>query len=276
MIRRPPRSTHCISSAASDVYKRQISDGFSLQGGYSRRIFRPRLWDLNPFFNIRNNFNIRAGNPNLLPEYTDSYEVGGILIFSQTSLNASVYHRYTTDKIDRISFFEDGVTTRIPQNIGTNRATGIEFNFKHSPSKKITLSGDGNYNFFVREGSFSDQNFDFSNNQWSIKLVTKYKVTKPLEIEVTTRYDSQEQTIQGVQADNLYVDFGLRYKILKGRGSFSLGGRDVFASRVRQTTIDSDDFFTFSRSQRGRFVTLGFSYGFGKGDAIEYSGNRRR
>eukprot|EP00826_Nyctotherus_ovalis_P052510 TRINITY_DN6666_c0_g3_i2.p1 TRINITY_DN6666_c0_g3~~TRINITY_DN6666_c0_g3_i2.p1 ORF type:complete len:105 (-),score=47.64 TRINITY_DN6666_c0_g3_i2:592-885(-) len=24
MIRRPPRSTHCISSAASDVYKRQI------------------------------------------------------------------------------------------------------------------------------------------------------------------------------------------------------------------------------------------------------------
>eukprot|EP00825_Cyclidium_porcatum_P011361 TRINITY_DN15821_c0_g1_i2.p2 TRINITY_DN15821_c0_g1~~TRINITY_DN15821_c0_g1_i2.p2 ORF type:complete len:102 (-),score=32.66 TRINITY_DN15821_c0_g1_i2:16-321(-) len=24
MIRRPPRSTHCISSAASDVYKRQV------------------------------------------------------------------------------------------------------------------------------------------------------------------------------------------------------------------------------------------------------------
>eukprot|EP00825_Cyclidium_porcatum_P039873 TRINITY_DN4931_c0_g1_i3.p2 TRINITY_DN4931_c0_g1~~TRINITY_DN4931_c0_g1_i3.p2 ORF type:complete len:108 (+),score=20.38 TRINITY_DN4931_c0_g1_i3:120-443(+) len=28
MIRRPPRSTHCISSAASDVYKRQaVSNG---------------------------------------------------------------------------------------------------------------------------------------------------------------------------------------------------------------------------------------------------------
>ena len=26
MIRRPPRSTHCISSAASDVYKRQLQD----------------------------------------------------------------------------------------------------------------------------------------------------------------------------------------------------------------------------------------------------------
>eukprot|EP00825_Cyclidium_porcatum_P012159 TRINITY_DN16331_c0_g1_i1.p2 TRINITY_DN16331_c0_g1~~TRINITY_DN16331_c0_g1_i1.p2 ORF type:complete len:120 (+),score=40.93 TRINITY_DN16331_c0_g1_i1:92-451(+) len=27
MIRRPPRSTHCISSAASDVYKRQVYAG---------------------------------------------------------------------------------------------------------------------------------------------------------------------------------------------------------------------------------------------------------
>ena len=30
MIRRPPRSTHCISSAASDVYKRQVIDLMTL------------------------------------------------------------------------------------------------------------------------------------------------------------------------------------------------------------------------------------------------------
>ena len=35
MIRRPPRSTHCISSAASDVYKRQV---------LMRRQPEPRDW----------------------------------------------------------------------------------------------------------------------------------------------------------------------------------------------------------------------------------------
>ena len=30
MIRRPPRSTHCISSAASDVYKRQAEKGIAI------------------------------------------------------------------------------------------------------------------------------------------------------------------------------------------------------------------------------------------------------
>ncbi len=254
----------------------KLSEGISFQAGYSRRIFRPRLWDLNPFFNIRNNFNIRVGNPNLLPEYTDSYEVGSIFIFGQTSINASVYHRYTTDRIERISTFEDGVTTWIPNNIGTNKATGLEVNFKHSPSKKITLSGDANYNIFKREGMFSDQVFDFSADQWSGKFTAKYKMSKSLDAEVTTRYESREQTIQGIRAGNLFGDFGLRYKIMEGKGSFNVSVRDVFASRIRQTTIDNDDFYTFSRSQRGRFITFGFSYGFGKGEAMQYSGGRRR
>eukprot|EP00826_Nyctotherus_ovalis_P039343 TRINITY_DN3780_c0_g1_i6.p1 TRINITY_DN3780_c0_g1~~TRINITY_DN3780_c0_g1_i6.p1 ORF type:complete len:116 (-),score=13.50 TRINITY_DN3780_c0_g1_i6:22-345(-) len=37
MIRRPPRSTHCISSAASDVYKRQL---FVLLVGIRILLFR--------------------------------------------------------------------------------------------------------------------------------------------------------------------------------------------------------------------------------------------
>lgn len=254
----------------------KLSDRVSFQMGYSRRIFRPRLWDLNPFFNIRNNFNIRAGNPDLLPEFTDSYEVGAIFIFDQVTFNTNIYHRYTTDKVERIAIFENGVTTRIPQNIGTNKATGVEVNFKYTPSKKIVFNGDANYNVFDRNGSFNDQNFNFSADVWSSKLTTKYKVSKALDTEVTVRHESQEQTIQGTRRANTFADLGLRYKILNGKGVFNFSVRDLFASRIRQTTIDNDDFFTFSRSQRGRFITLGFSYGFGKGEAMQYSGGRRR
>ncbi len=260
--------------SAHTSYK--LTEGISLQAGYSRRIYRPRLWDLNPFFNIRNNFSIRAGNPNLLPEFTDSYEVGSIFIFGKTSLNLNVFNRYTTDKIDRVSTFVDGVTTWRPQNIGTNNATGVEFNFKYSPSKKITFNGDTNYNIFKRKGMFNDQNFDFTADQWSGKLTTKYKVSKNIDTEITTRYQSRVQTVQGERADNLFADFGFRYKILKGKGVFNFSVRDIFASRIRQSIVDQDDFYTFSRSQRGRFITLGFSYGFGKGEAMQYSGGRRR
>ena len=253
----------------------KVSENVSLQAGYSRRIYRPRLWDLNPFFNIRNNFSIRVGNPNLLPEFTDSYEVGSIFIFDKTSLNFNVYHRFTTDKIERVSTFENNVNTFRPENIGTNRATGLELNFKYNPVKKWTISGDANYNIFKREGMFNDQNFDFSADQWSGKLTNKWKVNKQLDLELTGRYQSRERTIQGIISDNAFADFGLRYKILNGKGVFSFSVRDIFASSVRESTIDNQTFFIYSRNQRGRFMTFGFSYGFGKGEAMEYSGRRR-
>ena len=260
--------------SAHTSYK--LSDAVSFQAGYSKRIYRPKLWDLNPFFNIRNNFSVRAGNPNLLPEYTDSYEVGSIFIFDDISLNLNAYYRYTTDKIERVSTFEENVTIFKPVNIGTNKATGIEANFKYSAIKNFTFNGDLNFNVFKRDGIFNDQVFDFSANQWSAKLITKYKVNKALDLEITTRHESQEKLVQGNSSANTYADFGLRYKILNGKAIFSLSVRDVFASRVSQTTVEQPDFYLYSRRQRGRFITLGFSYGFGKGEAMQYSGGRRR
>ncbi len=253
----------------------KFTEAISFQAGYSRRIFRPRLWDLNPFFNIRNNFSIRQGNPELLPEYTDSYEVGSIFIFDKTSLNFSVYQKNTFDKIERISFFDDNLVITKPLNIGSNKSTGLELNFKNDLTKKITLSGDANYNYFSREGQFNDVNFDFSGDFWSGKLRSKFKISKPLEFELTGNYQSRVRTVQGQKSANVFASLGVRYKLLQGRGVFSFGVRDVFASRVDESFADQEDFLTVTTSQRGRFITLGFSYGFGKGEAMEYSGRRR-
>lgn len=250
----------------------KLTDGISFQAGYSKRIYRPRLWDLNPFFNIRNNFSIRAGNPNLLPEFTDSYEVSSIFIYDKLSFNVTAYQRYTTDVIDRVSTFEDNVNIFMPFNIGTNRTTGLEANFKYALGKNLTFNGDANYNLFTREGTFNDQIFDFTADQWSGKLTARLKVNKQLEIESTGQYISRLQTVQGIVSQNLFADLGVRYKIMKGRGIVNFSVRDIFASRIRENVITQEDFSIYQFSQRGRFITLGFSYGFGKGEAMEFNG----
>ncbi len=260
--------------SAHTSYK--FSEKVSMQAGYSRRIYRPRLWDLNPFFNIRNNFNIRQGNPNLLPEFTDSYEVTGIFFVGKTPLNLGVYHRYTTDIIERISFFEDNVNITRPENIGTNNAWGVEFNTKYSPANWLTFNVDFNYNTFSRQGSFEDTVFDFSANRWSSKLLTKIKIPWDIDFETTGNYRSAYQTVQGEINDVVFLDLGLRKKILKGKAVLNLSVRDAFASRIRENQIVQNDFEVFNRSFRARFVSFGFSYGFGKGEAMQYSGGRRR
>lgn len=254
----------------------KFSDKISLQAGYSARVYRPRMWDLNPFFNIRNNFNIRQGNPDLQPEFTDSYEITSIYILGRASLNFGIYHRYTTDVIERVSFFEDNVNTVRPENIGDNNTTGIEFNAKYSPFNWMTLNGDFNYSRFKREGTFEDMVFDFDGNQWSSKLMMKLKLPADFEFETTGNYQSSVETVQGVQSDFLFLDLGVRKNIMKGKAVLNLSVRDVFASRINESLIAQNDFEVYNRSLRGTFVAFGFSYGFGKGEAMQYSGQRRR
>lgn len=259
--------------SAHTSYK--ISEFFSLQAGYSRRIFRPRLWDLNPFFNPRNNFNIRTGNPELLPEFTDSYEINSVYLLKKASLNMGIFYRYTTDVVERITLFEDGINITKPLNIGTNQATGVEFNGKYSPNKWLTFNGDFNFLYFNRKGSLNQTSFDFTASQWSTKLNTKLKLPAQFDVEVTGRYQSREQTIQSIQSANLFADMGVRKKVGKGRAIFNLSVRDIFASRIGETNTYQPTFYTYSFRQRGRFIVLGFSYGFGKGEAMEFSGQRR-
>lgn len=260
--------------SAHTSYK--FSDKISVQAGYSKRVYRPRMWDLNPFFNIRNNFSIRQGNPNLQPEFTDSYEITSIYILGKASLNFGVYHRYTTDVIERVSVFENNVNTVRPENIGENNITGLEFNAKYSPVKWMTLNSDFNYSQFTREGIFESTVFDFNGAQWSSKLMAKWKLPADFELETTGNYQSSVKTVQGVESDFLFMDLGLRKDIMKGKAVLSLSVRDLFASRINENLIAQNDFEVYRRRLRGTFVAFGFSYGFGKGEAMQYTGQRRR
>lgn len=254
----------------------KVAEDFSLQAGYSKRIFRPRLWDLNPFFNIRNSFNIRVGNPNLQPEFTDSYELTSIYKLGKVSLSSSLYHRYTTAVIERVSTFVDNVTFTTPQNIGTNATVGFETNGKYSLGKWLTLTGDFNFNYFDRNGTYEEQSFDFTGNQWSSRLGSKIALPADIDFELTGNYQSGFETVQGDVTGFAYLDLGIRKKIMKGKTVLNLGIRDVFESRISERFVAQPTFETYDFNKRGRFITFGISYGFGKGEAMTYSGGRRR
>ncbi|MDG1331457.1 MAG: TonB-dependent receptor [Crocinitomicaceae bacterium] len=254
----------------------KVSKKVQFQAGYSRRIFRPRLWDLNPFFNIQNNYNIRTGNPDLLPEFADSYELTSIFYLKKIMLNASLYYLYTTDVKERITYFENDISVTRPVNVGINHKVGVELNWKYTVNKWFSANGDVNYGYFNRQGEFESQNFDFQGDQWSTRAVAKFKFKKGFDLELTGNYESEFKTVQGITSGFASADFGMRQKIWKGKAVVSFAVRDIFASRIRETVIDQQSFYLYSFSQRGRFITLGFSYSFGKGEAMSYTGGRRR
>lgn len=254
----------------------RFTESVSLQGGYSKRVSRPGLWDLNPFFNHRNDYNIRVGNPDLKPEYTDSYEIMSIFIFGKASINSGVYHRYTTDVEESVTYFEDNVSITRPENFGTNNTTGFELNSKYSPLTWFSVLGDFNFNYYKRNGEFENEIFDFSGERWTTRMTGKFKLPKDFEIELRGNFESSYRTVQSEISENAYADMGIRKKIAKGKFVANFSVRDLFESRLRESVIQDPQYSIYSKSTSGRFFTFGLSYGFGKGDAMTYSGGRRR
>jgi len=138
-----------------------LPKGQSLQVSYSRRIQRPRFWDLNPFFSFTDERNFFAGNPNLDPEYTDSYEVQYIKIWDSGNIGGSIYYRHTEDARQRIKEVDptEGTSITIPVNLSTEDNIGLETLFSYSGVDWLRL--DGNANFFRAQsrGEFNGQNF---------------------------------------------------------------------------------------------------------------------
>ena len=174
-----------------------------------------------------------------------------------------------------MSYFVNDVNITTPENIGTRNQTGLELNGKYTPAKWMTINGDFNYGYFLRKGEFNNQSFDFNGDQFTSKLTGRVKLPADIETEVSGNYQSRYKTVQGTRSGFLFADIGIRKKFNKGKAVLNFAIQDIFASRIRENTVEQPGFYLNSFSKRGRFVVLGFSYSFGKGEAMSYTGSRR-
>lgn len=93
-------------------------------------------------------------------------------------------------------------------------------------------------------------------------------------MEVTGDYNSPFRTVQGMVSGFAFLDAGLRKKFWNGKLVTNVSVRDAFASRIRESAQVQPGFYRYDFSRRGRFLTLGLSYSFGKGEAMSYTGRR--
>ena len=66
-----------------------LNDLNTFQVSYSRRLSRPRFRELLPFSSYSDSRNFRMGNPDLDPEYTNSFELGYLRYWKTGSLLSS-------------------------------------------------------------------------------------------------------------------------------------------------------------------------------------------
>ena len=237
----------------------ELSEGNSIQLSYSRRVRRPRFWDLNPFFTFSDPRNFFSGNPDLDPEFTDSYELGYLKIWEKGSLNSSIYYREGNNIIQRqITVNSDGTTLRRPENLGSSDNFGLEINGNYRPNQKF--QANANLNFFrsiVDGGDFGSAD----TYTMTARASSRFSLPKEIDGQITLNYRAPRETTQGKRLAITSIDLGFSKEILKRKGTLTLSVKDLLNSRRRRGITDIVGYYAEEEFQwRSRQIILGLNY----------------
>jgi outer membrane receptor protein involved in Fe transport len=237
--------------------------GQSIQLSYSRRIQRPRFWDLNPFFSFTDERNFFSGNPNLDPEYTDSYETQYIKIWDSGNIGGSIYYRHTEDARQRIKEVDplEGTSVTIPVNLATQDNIGLEMLFSYNGIKWLRLDGNANLFRAQTEGEYNGQNFDVDTYSWTGRLTSRFTFWDGADFQVRANHRAGRETQQGTRGAVTSLDLGFTKDLLNKNLTVTLSVRDLFNSRKRIYERFGPDFYEDGEFQwRNRSASLTANY----------------
>ncbi|WP_441000088.1 TonB-dependent receptor domain-containing protein [Fodinibius sp. SL11] len=252
----------------------------SVQVSYSRRLRRPWSRALIPFNDFDDQRSQYTGNPNLTPEFSNSYELGYLHYWKSGSLLTSFYHRYRTDVIERITEARQGVTRIFPINLATEKAWGVEFSADQEIADRLNLTANANLFRSNSNGTYQDQIFSSESENFRARMRLRWEIVDGLNYQASMRYRGPSKTTQGRREGMTMMDTGLSKDIMDGKAKVSLNVRDLLDSQNFNYTANTDgnpntDFYTqreFSWSSRS--ATISFQYFFGERDRNQKRRNR--
>ena len=230
-----------------------LAEKNQLMASYTRRIRRPRGWYLEPFITWSDAYNVRRGNPDLLPEYIDSYELGHTVDFSKKhSLSTELYYRVSHNEIERIrSIWEenDNSTKDIMltsyENVGTEYRLGTEIMLSNDFFNWWKSDLIGNFFDYRIKGEINGRAYDRGSFTWSLRWNNILKVGKKTRFQINPSYDSREVEIQDVEAPVFRVDGAIRHTFMENKLNLTLQVRDIFATAKHESEINEPDFYAY-------------------------------
>lgn len=219
-----------------------------------------------PFSSFSDSRTESTGNPNLRPEFSNSYDVSFLQYWNTGSLLSSLYIRHTEDEFERITILgDDGITRRFPINLSTEISWGLEFSAEQDFMDVLAITGNANFFKMNSKGTYEGEDFSSETQAFYGRLGVQWDITDEFRYQANMRYRGPRRTTQGRRGPRTSVNSGIAYQVFDGRGVASFNVRDLFNSRNSKRTIENPDFYSESESRWStRSFMLTFTWYFNK------------
>ena len=250
----------------------QLTETQQLQLNYTRRLRRPWGGQLNSFRDTRDATMVSFGNPELTPEFSNSFSLNYLKTWNDHSLLVSAYYRPTSDVIQRINYQSstDGLMYSTSVNVAKSLSSGLEVVLKNKLFRILDLTTTANAYYYKLNGFSYDidgQTVTGKGNDnftWNARMTASLILPYDISVQATGRYNARQVITQGHRKANYSVDLGARKNFFNKALTVAVNCRDLLNSRKWVNYTESDTFTRYQMNKRGgRNVNLTVTWNFG-------------
>jgi outer membrane receptor protein involved in Fe transport len=250
-----------------------LTETAQLQLNYTRRLRRPWGGQLNSFKNTRDASMIEFGNPQLTPEYTNSFSLNFLKTWDAHTLSVGTYYRPTTDVMQRVRYQGEydgqSVMFMTNLNVAKSQSAGIELIAKDKLWKILDLTTTLNGYYYLLEGfstmvenqpvtGESDENW-----AWDARLLASVILPYSISLQATGNYRSRSVITQGYRKANGSLDLGVRKTFFNKTFALALNWRDVFNTRHFENYTEGPTFWRHQKNWRDPRINMQLTWNFG-------------
>jgi hypothetical protein len=188
--------------------------GSSMSLGYTDRISRPGIYQLNPFVDASNPNFINTGNPGLQPEVNHSFEFN-YSVFAKNNVTAGLSYAFSNNSIQTVTHLQaagtgnasDTVTVTTYENLGSNKNLGINLNVNISSVKNLNISINGQLSHIWLKGTYNGQFYTNDGYTGNIFLNSGYKFGKDFRVGFDAGYFSGDVNLQGKTSAYVFTSY---------------------------------------------------------------------
>jgi outer membrane receptor protein involved in Fe transport len=238
--------------------------------GYSRRVNRPGVQELNPAGDFGDPLNIRIGNPKLKPEFINSINAGYQKNWEKANIVASLFMMQKQNGFMRVRTVDTTSNISYVTNINLTKSInyGLDFNSKFNIAKWWNLNLGGTVFQSKVAANVALNAFERKNTSWTIKAISTMTVWDNMSIQFSYNVQGPIVIPQGKIKLVQGLDIAVKKDFLKKKNlSVNIRVTDVVNTRQFSINLDDPTFtqkFTFKRETLVGYI--GLSYRFGEAD----------
>ena len=252
--------------------QRQLKNS-SINFGFTERIQRPDISQLNPFVDQSNPQFVSTGNPNLKPELNHVFELN-YSRFSTGSINIGLSYSFSNNSIQNVSSLKqqknkdtiETVTYTTYENLGSNQTLGLNINTNYPLTKQLSLSINGLLNRVWLKGYYNGGQYSNSGFVGNMFFNISYRFPTGYRIGTNTGFFSGNVNLQGKSSYFIFNQFVFSKELLKKAASVSFVANNPYSKywAGNSTTRTNDYYQVTNYNQTYRSFAIRLSYKFGK------------